>query len=81
MAGPSKLGRGLDKLSEIGNPLFWKRYHAIWAMIWVLQVPIAIVTNLKSSIVYLIFVSLMTAFSGEMAALHGVTVQKEQEDG
>lgn len=73
------LGRGLDKLSTLGTTCFWRRYHASWATIWVLSVPVAIVTPLKSSIIFLIFVSLMTAFSGEMAALHGVTVEEKQD--
>jgi hypothetical protein len=70
----------LDKLACLGSSTFWQRFHGFMAMIWVIQIPIAVVTGLKSSIVYLIFVSLMTAFSGEMAALHGVTVEKNQEE-
>ena len=50
------------------------------ALYWLLSIPLAIATSLKESIVYLIFVSLMTAFSGEMAALYGVTVQRNQEE-
>lgn len=71
--------RRLDRLARWGTPLAWQRFHATMAAVWVLNIPVAIVTPIKSSIVYLIFVSLMTAFSGEMAALHGVTVQKQQE--
>jgi hypothetical protein len=73
-------GRALDRIATFGNPLFWQRWHATWALIWFTNIPVAVVTPLKSSIVYLIFVSLMTAFSGEMAALHGVTVQRNQEE-
>lgn len=71
----------LDRLACWGTPLGWQRFHAVAALIWVANIPIAVVTGLKESLAYLIFVSLMTAFSGEMAALHGVTVQRNQEDG
>jgi hypothetical protein len=70
----------LDSLKDAGSSLFWQRWHATWALVWLVNVPLAVVTDLKQSISYLIFVSLMTAFSGEMAALHGVTVQRNQED-
>lgn len=50
------------------------------AVAWLGQIPVAWLTSLKSSLTYLIFVSLMTAFSGEMASLHGVTVQRNQEE-
>lgn len=73
----NRLGRWLDRLACLGTPTFWKRFHGVMATVWVLSIPLAIATSLKSSIVFLIFVSLMTAFSGEMAALHGVTVQDE----
>lgn len=73
-------GRTIDWLSTGGSSRFWRRYHALWATIWLFNIPIAIATPLKYSIAYLIFVSLMTAFSGEMAALHGVTVQEKQEE-
>lgn len=72
--------RWLDGLARIGNPRFWQRFHAVWVLIWLLNIPLAVLTDLKTSIAYLIFVSLMTAFSGEMAALHGVTVQEKQEE-
>ena len=75
-----KLFRWLDKLASLGSNEFWMRYHALSAMIWVVSIPIAIATSIKSSIIFLVFVSLMTAFSGEMAALHGVTVQSKVED-
>jgi uncharacterized iron-regulated membrane protein len=71
----------LDWLSTCGSSMFWRRFHGVMAVIWLINIPIAITTGLKSSIVYLIFVSLATAFSGEMSALHGVTVQENQEDG
>jgi hypothetical protein len=70
----------LDRLSTYGSSEFWRRFHAIMVVIWLVNIPLAIVTNLKSSIVYLIFISLMTAVSGEMSALHGVTVQEKQEN-
>lgn len=69
----------LDKLAAWGSPKAWQRFHGIMALLWVGNIPVAIVTELKSSISYLIFVSLMTAFSGEMAALHGVTVERKMD--
>lgn len=75
-----KVVNWLDSLANLGTPHFWQRFHGLMALLWVLLIPIAVVTVLKESIVFLIFVSLMTAFSGEMAALHGVTVQKNQEE-
>lgn len=71
----------VDKLKDWGSSLAWQRFHSLMALQWVVSIPVVVVTPLKSSIIYLIFVSLMTAFSGEMSALHGVTVQKNQEDG
>lgn len=70
----------LDALSRFGPASFWRKYHAVMATLWFLQIPIAVATSLKSSLPYLIFVSLMTAFSGEMAALHGVTVEEQQTE-
>lgn len=75
-----KLGKQLDRLSTAGSSAVWRRYHGLMAAVWAVNIPIVIATGLKNSIVYLIFVSLMTAFSGEMAALHGVTVQEKQEE-
>jgi hypothetical protein len=75
------VGRVLDALACWGSARAWQRFHAAMALLWVANIPVAVATDLKRSIAYLIFVSLMTAFSGEMAALHGVTVQRHQEDG
>lgn len=66
------IGRGLDRLAEVGSLRFWRRFHAAMAVLWLVNVPVAVATSLKASLPYLIFVSLMTAFSGEMAALHAV---------
>lgn len=75
------LGRALDALACWGSARSWQRFHAAMAALWVVNIPIAIATDIKKSLPYLIFVSLMTAFSGEMASLHSVTIQKNQEDG
>jgi hypothetical protein len=72
--------RWLDQLACWGSPLGWQRFHAVMALGWVVNIPIAVSTGLKASVPYLIVVSLLTAFSGEMSALHGVTVQKNQEE-
>lgn len=58
----------------------WRRFHALMSVVWVANIPLAIATSLKESLTYLIFVSLMTAFSGEMAALHGTQIKAKQEE-
>lgn len=80
------IGGRLDSLSHFGAPLAWQRFHAAAALYWLANNPAVLLALLlgvgdRVLVVYLIFVSLLTAFSGEMAALHGVTVQKRQEDG
>lgn len=50
------------------------------AIVWVANVPVAIATDLKTSVSYLIFVSLATAFSGEMAALHSSHVEEMEQN-
>lgn len=74
------VGRLLDSLACVGTLLLWQRIHTLFALTWLVNIPVAVVTPLKQSLAYLIFVSLMTAFSGEMAALHGVSVQRNQEE-
>lgn len=74
-----RCGRWLDRLATWGSPEAWQRFHAAMAALWVVNIPVAVGTGIKSSLPYLIVVSLMTAFSGEMSALHGVTVQRRQE--
>lgn len=49
------------------------------ALAWAIQMPIAALTSLKKSITYLIAISVLTAFSGEMAALHGSQNQEENK--
>jgi hypothetical protein len=73
-----RCGSWLDAVSRWGTPVFWRRWHAFWAFIWYVSVPPVLLSGLKSSVPYLVWVSLMTAGSGEMAALHGVTVEEQQ---
>jgi len=65
----------------LARPTLWRRFHAGMAFVWALNIPVAVATSIKESLPYLIFVSLMTAFSGEMAALHGAQIQVKQEEG
>lgn len=56
----------------------WARFHRGMAVFWLLNVPVALGTSLKSSVPYLVTVSLLTAVSGEMAASHGAAVRGAQ---
>lgn len=38
---------------------FWTWFWVAWATVWAVQIPIAMLTSLKTSIEYLIFISLM----------------------
>lgn len=60
------------------NNKFWVRFHAVMALVWLVQILPAILTDLKKSLPYLIAISLLTAFSGEMAALHGSQNQEKK---
>lgn len=59
---------------------FWNKFHERMALFWACNIPLAVVTPLKSSLEYLIFISLMTAFSGEMAALHANRAEIRLDD-
>lgn len=69
----------MDWLADWGSIKQWTRFHALMALVWVINLPLAIATPLKTSIIYLVIVSLLTAFSGEMAALHGSRVEEKLE--
>lgn len=57
----------------------WARFHRCMAAFWLVNLPVALATGLKSSVPYLVAVSLLTAFSGEMAAAHGASVRRAQQ--
>ena len=60
-------------------PERWRTFHRWMAWFWLANIPLALATGLKDSVTYLIFVSLMTAFSGEKAAEHGTEIQVKQD--
>lgn len=43
----------------LGSGRFWVWFWLGWSIIWAVQIPIAMATSLKTSIGYLIFISLM----------------------
>lgn len=43
----------------VGSGRFWLSFWLVWAAVWAVQIPIAMFTSLKTSIEYLIFISLM----------------------
>lgn len=62
--------RPSELLEAIGPEWFWHEAHAVLAVFWFINLPIALATDLKESVPYLVTVSLLTALSGEMAAMH-----------
>lgn len=67
-------------INGIGPPSFWKEAHAVLAAFYFFNIPVAILTSLKESLPYLIFISLMTAVSGEMAAMPAEAARAVLED-
>lgn len=38
---------------------FWAIFWLVWAAVWAIQIPVAMLTELKTSVAYLVFISLM----------------------
>lgn len=72
--------RPSEVLNAIGPAWFWREAHAVLAVLWFINIPVAIFTPLKESISYLIIVSLMTAVSGEMAGMHASVMDEDDCD-
>lgn len=70
-----RVGDLLDRLADVGSLCFWRRFHAALALVWFIQALTVPFTGLRGSVPYLIAVSLLTAFSGEMAGVHGVRAE------
>lgn len=43
----------------IGSGRFWALFWLAWATVWAVQIPVAMLTGLKTSVAYLVFISLM----------------------
>jgi type VI protein secretion system component VasK len=43
----------------LGSGRFWSRFWLCWVVFWLANLPLAVFTPLKSSIEYLVFISVM----------------------
>ncbi len=46
-------------MSLIKSGRFWAIFWLAWAAVWAVQIPVAMLTELKTSVAYLVFISLM----------------------
>lgn len=60
---------------------FLRHFHAITTWIFLIQIPIALVTPLKDSVPYLVFLSLWALVASHWAAWQGARAEEEAANG
>lgn len=61
---------------KIQDPKFWRHIHATSALIWVVQVPPALIWW-KDSITYVVIMSLWACIMGSVSAWQGTRAEEE----
>lgn len=56
-----------------------RRFHLARMVVWTVQVPVALLTNLKSSVPYVVFLSLAALIEGSFAAYMGSRAEMEKD--
>jgi hypothetical protein len=62
------------------SPTLHRRIHLVLALLAIGLMPVVIFTDLKKSLVYLIFLSQVTWISSELSAWQGARVEVRQEE-
>lgn len=52
----------------VTDPKVLARFHAVATLVWVVSIPVAVLTALKDSVPFLVFLSLWALVSGHWAA-------------
>lgn len=58
------------------TPHRWARFHATNIVIWVGMIPVAIITDLKTSVPFLVFISILSLIYGECGSWQAATAER-----
>jgi hypothetical protein len=61
------------------EPIFLRRFHLVATFIFLAQVPVALLTGLKDSVPYLVFLSLWALVASHWAAWQAARVEVKQD--
>lgn len=61
------------------TPQRWSRFHASQILLWVVMIPVVLVTGLKTSVPFLVFISILSLIYGEFGAWQAANSERRQD--
>jgi hypothetical protein len=62
------------------GPVFLRRFHAWMTLTWALAIPISVLTDLKTSIAWVVLMSAWANFASHFSAWQSARVEVRQEE-
>jgi hypothetical protein len=67
-----------DKLAV--PPKVMEVFHAVQVLAWTVMIPVALLTNLKTSVPFLVMISILALVFSELAAWQGTLSERRLDD-
>jgi hypothetical protein len=62
------------------NPATLRKFHLVRVYVWSIQIPIALLTGLKNSVPYVVFLSLAALVEGALGAYMGSRAEEANDN-
>lgn len=62
------------------TPKFWSHFHLVQIVLWVIMLPVSVLTGLRNSVPYLVAISILSLIYGEFGAWQAVMGERRADE-